>query len=375
MSGETPTPPPQGAGLLLERALLLFLFAVLVLGVLLVLRPFATAILFGSILAIALWPLRDALVERGVKPGVAASLLLLLLLLVAVAPVLAVAPSLVATAELGFRVARDAIENAPDAPPAWLTGLPFIGAQAGTWWERVMQGEANLPTLLAPYAAQIRGFVLGLGSAIVDSALQLVLSLAAAALVWTTGEAIGEALVHAARRLGGETALRSLRAAEGAVRSVAYGVVGTSILQGVLQGIGLAIAGVPGAALLGFLTLLFSISQVLGPLVIVTWAGAAWWLFQQGSMGWAIFMLAWGLLLVSSSDNVLRPLLIKRGVQMPLSLIILGVFGGFVAFGFLGLFIGPTLLAVAYVLLSAWRAAPEAQRESGAPDSQARPSA
>jgi predicted PurR-regulated permease PerM len=358
VSGEAASPPPPGAGLLLERALLLFLFAVLLLGVLLVLRPFATAILFGSILAIALWPLRDGLVGRGVKPSVAASLLLLLLLLIAVAPVLAVAPSLVATAEIGFRVGREAIENAPDVAPAWLTGLPFIGAQVAAGWERVMASETDIAALLAPYGAQIRGFVLSLGSAIVDSALQLVLSLAAAALLWTTGEAIGEALAHAARRLGGETALRSLRAAEGAVRSVAYGVVGTSILQGVLQGIGLAIAGVPGAALLGFLTLLFSISQVLGPLVIVTWAGAAWWLFQQGSTAWAIFMLAWGLLLVSSSDNVLRPLLIKRGVQMPLSLIILGVFGGFVAFGFLGLFIGPTLLAVAYVLLSAWRATP-----------------
>jgi predicted PurR-regulated permease PerM len=347
---------------------------VLVLGVLLVLRPFATAIMFGSILAIALWPLRDALVKRGVKPGFAAGLLLLMLLVLAVGPVLALAPSLVATAEIGVHLAREAIANAPETPPDWLTGLPFIGAQAGAWWPRLMHGDASLAALLAPYAGQIRGFLLGLGAALVDSALQLVLSLAAAALVWTTGEAIGAALSHAAWRLGGATAIRSLRAAEGAVRSVAYGVVGTSILQGVLQGIGLAIAGVPGAALLGFLTLLFSISQVLGPLVIVTWAGAAWWLFQQGSTIWAIFMLAWGLLMVSSSDNVLRPLLIKRGAQMPLSLIILGVFGGFVAFGFLGLFIGPTLLAVAYVLLSAWRATPD-QRASGAPDSQERPSA
>jgi predicted PurR-regulated permease PerM len=114
---------------------------------------------------------------------------------------------------------------------------------------------------------------------------------------------------------------------------------------------------VPAAALLGFLTLVFSISQILGPLVVVTWLGASWWLFEQGSTGWAIFMAAWGALAVSSGDNILRPLLIKRGVQMPLSLIILGVFGGFVAFGFLGLFIGPVLLAVGLVMLRAWRVA------------------
>jgi predicted PurR-regulated permease PerM len=153
---------------------------------------------------------------------------------------------------------------------------------------------------------------------------------------------------------------------------VAYGVVGTAAAQAVLQGIGLAIAGVPNAALLGFLTLIFAISQVLFPLVHLIWAGAAWWLFEQGATGWAAFMVLWGVVAVSGSDNLLRPLLIRRGVEMPLSLIILGVFGGFVAFGFLGLFIGPTLLAVGYVVLDAWR---RGQRASGAPDSQARPSA
>jgi predicted PurR-regulated permease PerM len=123
------------------------------------------------------------------------------------------------------------------------------------------------------------------------------------------------------------------------------------------MGIGLAIAGVPGAAVLGFFTLVFSISQVLGPLVVVTWAGAAAWLYGQGETGWAIFMLLWGLLLVSSSDNVVRPLLIKRSSAMPLGLIILGVFGGLIAFGFLGLFIGPAVLAVAHGLLRAWQEA------------------
>ena len=134
------------------------------------------------------------------------------------------------------------------------------------------------------------------------------------------------------------------------------------ILQAVLMGIGLAIAGVPGAGVLAFLTMIFSISQVLGPLVVVTWVGAAAWLFNQDQTGWAIFMLVWGALPVSGSDNIVRPLLIKRGSAMPLGLIILGVFGGLVAFGFLGLFIGPALLAVAHGLLQAWRQAGTAAR-------------
>src|SRR5262249_52974397 len=106
---------------------------------------------------------------------------------------------------------------------------------------------------------------------------------------------------------------------------------------------------------------IFSISQVLGPLIVVTWAGAGAWLYSQGDTGWAVFMLAWGLILVSSSDNIVRPLLIKRSSTMPLGLIVLGVFGGLIAFGFLGLFIGPTLLAVSHGLLRAWQEAGEAE--------------
>jgi predicted PurR-regulated permease PerM len=148
------------------------------------------------------------------------------------------------------------------------------------------------------------------------------------------------------------------------VRGVAWGVVGTGILQAVLMGIGLAVAGVPGAAVLAFLAMIFSISQVLGPLVVATWLGAAAWLYGEGDTGWAVFMLVWGAVMVSGSDNIVRPLLIQRGSAMPLGLIILGVFGGLVAFGFLGLFIGPALLAVAHGLLRAWRG--EGSAQSGA---------
>ncbi len=356
MPHDLPDPEaPGGAATLLERALLLILFVALLLGVLMVLWPFATAILFGSILAVALWPLRDALVAWGMRRGLAATLLLLLMVVAVVLPLLLVAPGLAGSIELGVATARRAIETSPAAPPPWIAGLPVVGAQVEAMWAKIYEAHGDVTVLLAPYGEQIRQTAVGIAAGLADSALQIVLSLVVAALVWTSGEAIGGALAHAARRIGGETGLGALRAAEGAVRSVAYGVVGTSIIQAILQGIGLWIAGVPFAGMLAFLTLLFSISQILGPLVIVTWAVAAWWLFDQGSAGWGLFMILWGALLVSSSDNVVRPLLIRRGVQMPLSLIVLGVFGGFVSFGFLGLFIGPTLLAVAYVLLQAWR--------------------
>ena len=184
------------------------------------------------------------------------------------------------------------------------------------------------------------------------------LAIIIAGLFWAKGEALGAALQEAVRRLGGTTAAEALAAAGGALRSVALGVVGTACIQAVLMAVGASLAGVPAPVALGFVTLLLAISQIGAVLLPVVWGGAAWWLFSQGAQAWGIFMLAWGLVLVSASDNFIRPWLISRGVKMPLTLVILGVFGGFVSFGFLGLFIGPALLAVAFSLVQAWRASP-----------------
>jgi predicted PurR-regulated permease PerM len=157
------------------------------------------------------------------------------------------------------------------------------------------------------------------------------------------------------RRLGGSAAVASLEAAGASLRSVAYGIVGTACIQGLFMMIGAYVAGAPAAGVLGFVVMLLAISQIGAVLIPLVWGGAAWWLFQQGASTWGIFLLIWGAVMVSASDNVIRPLLIRRGVSMPMTLVILGVFGGFLSFGFLGLFIGPAGLAVAYTLLQAWR--------------------
>jgi len=356
MDHKAPPPDPGSIGVTIERGLALVLVAGVLIGVLATLQPFATAILFGAILAIALWPLRVMLLARGFRRGRAALLLVSLVVAAIILPLLAMAPGLVSAIESGSATLRTMIELAPAQSPSWMADLPMIGGWISNTWARVAASQGEIGPLIAPYAGRIQAVLISVASGLADSTLQLLLALVVATMLWTSGEEIGETLKHVAVRLGGNTGAAVLEAAGGAVRSVAYGVVGTSVMQGILAGIGFAIAGVPAAALLGFLTLVFSISQVLGPLVVVTWAGAAWWLYDQGQTGWAIFMALWGALAVSSGDNVLRPLLIKRGVEMPLSLIILGVFGGFVAFGFLGLFIGPTLLAVGLVMLRAWQA-------------------
>ena len=340
---------------LIERSILVLLFVGLFIGVLAVVKPFTTAILFGAALATAAWPMRQALVRRGLGRGLTATLLLLLSLLLVVLPLLVIAPHLADQLGQGMdRVA--AYFAATPEQPAWITGLPLIGRRLGAVWDRVVEAQGNLRTLVEPYTAYLEQVMIGVARGLADSMVQVILSLVVATLFWANGDALVAVLHDALRRLGGPLAERSLDVAAGAIRGVAYGVVGTAAIQAVLLAIGLAVAGVPGAAMLGFVGLLLAISQIGGPLLILIWGGAAWWLFAQDHQAWGAFMIVWGVF-VNTVDNFIKPWLIGFGIEMPMSLTILGVFGGFLAFGFLGLFIGPTLIAIMFTLLQAWRTA------------------
>jgi predicted PurR-regulated permease PerM len=342
-----------GTTQLLERTVILLLFGGLLLGVLAVLRPFATAILFGTILAIAVWPLRDLLLRRGLKRGPAATLLVLLAFAIVALPVVATAPGLAEHMAQGTHRLQAYLANAPQAP-SWLANLPVIGARLARLWDQMTLSDGGIRGALEPYSATLRQAFVGAAGALAESVLQIILSLVVAAMFWVSGDALTVVLRDILTRLGGKATAATLDVAAGAVRGVAYGVVGTATIQAVVMAIGLAVAGVPGATLLGFVTLLLALSQIGAPLIVVVWGGAAVWLFGQDQQGWGIFMIIWGLI-VTTMDNFIKPWLIGFGVAMPMSLTILGVFGGFVSFGFLGLFIGPTLLAVAFTLLDAWR--------------------
>src|SRR5215831_5791074 len=359
---KAPAAPASGTTQLLERAFLLLLFAGLLLGILAVLRPFGTGILFGAILAIAAWPLRDSLLRRGLRRGLVAALLLMLALAVVVLPLMTLAPGLGERLTQGAGRLRDYFASAPQLP-SWLASLPVVGERLAGAWDKVLLAKGNIWTLLAPYSDALRQSLVDAAAALGQSVLQMILSLVVATFFWVSGDTLTAALRDIFRRLAGETGDVTLDVAASAVRSVAYGVVGTAVIQAVIMAVGLAVAGVPGAVLLGFVTLLLALSQIGAPLIILIWAGAAVWLFGQDQQGWGIFMIFWGLV-VTVIDNFIKPLLIGVGVEMPLILTILGVFGGFVAFGFLGLFIGPTLIAVGFTLLEAWRGVPAAAPEA-----------
>jgi predicted PurR-regulated permease PerM len=336
----------------IERSVLVLLFLALLVCVAMVLRPFATAILFGAALATAAWPLRQALVRRGLGHGTVAALLFLSSLALLVVPVLVVAPSLVEQLGKGVEQAKSYFAVSPQKP-AWIVGLPLVGRQLAAVWDRIVEAEGDLRALIEPYAATLEQIVVAAARALADSVLQVILSLVVATMFWKNGDVLVEVIHRGLRRLGGAAADQALDVAAGAIRGVAYGVVGTAAIQAVLLAAGLAVAGVPAAAMLGFIALLLAISQIGAPLLILIWGGAAWWLFREDHGVWGLFMIILGVI-VSTVDNFLKPLLIGFGIRMPLSLTILGVFGGFIAFGFLGLFIGPSLIAVMFTLLQAW---------------------
>jgi predicted PurR-regulated permease PerM len=164
---------------------------------------------------------------------------------------------------------------------------------------------------------------------------------------------LSQRLAVSVERLAGRRGQHLIMVAGNTVRGVIYGILGTAIAQSVVAGVGFWIAGVPGAVLLAVLTFFFAVVPFGPPLV---WLPAAFWLFAQDQTGWGIFMLIWGLLGISSVDNVLRPLIISQGSKMPFVLIFCGVIGGALAFGLVGVFIGPTLLAVCFRLIAEWSA-------------------
>jgi predicted PurR-regulated permease PerM len=192
------------------------------------------------------------------------------------------------------------------------------------------------------------------GLAIVQGLTQILLSVFLTFFIFRDGAALGQRLEIAVQRIAGERGVNLLEVAGSTVRSVVYGILGTALVQGVMAGIGFLIAGVPGAALLGLVTFCLSPLPVGPPLV---WIPASLWLFHQGQSGWGIFMIVWGMA-ISSVDNIVKPWIISRGNKMPFILILFGVIGGAMAFGFIGVFLGPTLLAVAYRMIEQWSREP-----------------
>ncbi len=242
-------------------------------------------------------------------------------------------------------------------PPEWLASIPLVGQAANEWWQSVSADPERLHQDLRPLIKPIREFLVGAAAGISTGTLQFALAIFIAALLSLNGEALTAAVDRVAARLGGERGLRQVALVRSTVRGVFRGLLGTCAVQAGLAMLGFLIAGVPGVFLLGMATFFLSVVPA-GPALL--WLPAALWLGANGRSGMAIFLAVWGLVVVGGSDNIVRPLLMGKGIQAPIAVVFLGVIGGILAFGFLGLFIGPTILTVAYSLFQEWMATLEA---------------
>ncbi|MDW3685377.1 AI-2E family transporter [Cupriavidus sp. CV2] len=342
----------MNSGQLIEKLAAIFALIVLIGGSLLVLAPFTTALLWGAILAFSSWYPYTVLSRwMGNRRSLAALICVLLAAVIVLGPFVYAGASVSAHIDELSGLVDQFFDHGAPALPAWLTGLPYVGDYLQSSWDKVIHADSEMVANLRKLIAPVGHVVLGAGLSIGAGLGQLALSIVLAFFFYTGGEFAVAWLRAGMRRIAGERADHLLALAGNTVKGVVYGVLGTAFVQALLAGIGFWIAGVPGAAILGFITFFLSVIPVGPPLV---WIPAALWLYHTGSLGWAIFMVVWGVGVVSMADNVIKPLLISKGTDMPLIWVMLGVFGGALAFGFLGVFIGPTLLAVAYALLRDW---------------------
>jgi predicted PurR-regulated permease PerM len=250
-------------------------------------------------------------------------------------------------------IGKTLASNGLPLPPDWVKTLPFIGVKVDeTWTEFVAGGAAGLLEHITPYAADTGRWVLAQFGGLGGMLIQFFLVVVIAAVLYSTGEQAAHMVRTFGRRLAGERGESSMILAGQAIRGVALGVGVTAIVQTFLGGLGLVITGVPYAAVLSALMLMLCIAQV-GPSLVLFPAVA--WMYWSGEHTMAIGLFFWSLLIVSL-DNFLRPMLIKRGADLPILLIFVGVIGGLLSFGLIGIFVGPVALAVTYTLMQSWTA-------------------
>ena len=317
-----------------------------------VLRPFIGPAIWATTIVVATWPMMRRLQARmGQRRLPAVLLMTLALLLLFVIPVILAIATLVQNADEITTLAKRFSELRMPSPPEWISALPFVGAKIRLYWEEASAaGAAGVWSKLQPYAGDLTRWLLGEVGNVGYLVVQCLLIVVLAALMYAQGEKAAATLVLAGRRLGGQHGEATVILAGQAIRGVALGVGVTAVVQSFLGGIGLALAGVPYAGLLTVLMFMLCLAQ-LGPILVLV--PAMVWLYWSGDTGWGTFMLV-VTVVVGTLDNFLRPILIRMGADLPLLLIFAGVIGGLLAFGLVGIFVGPVVLAVAYTLLLAW---------------------
>lgn len=334
--------------------------AILISATFWIMRPFLPSLIWAAMIVIATWQvMRKIEAWLWGKRGLAVTVMTVIMLLLFIIPVTFATVAIIDNADRIAGWLRGLETATLPAAPEWLDGVPLIGSKLVSSWQKAAAESELLSARLAPYGGQILRWFLSQAGSIGIITLQFILTVIIAALFYSGGEAASRGVVRLARRLGGDNGEEVAVLAARTIKSVAIGVVGTALIQSILGGIGLAVAGIPAAMLLTALIFILGVAQLQPWIVMLP---AVFWLYNNGNVTWGTILLVWTVF-VSTIDNILRPVLIKKGADLPLVLIFAGVIGGLITFGIIGLFVGPVVLAVTYKLLSAWVQGPEAVKE------------
>ena len=323
----------------------------LAIGCFLVLRPFLSALMWAVILCYASWPAYRWLEARlGGRRTLTAILMTFAVALVLVLPFVIVGLTLAENVSAWVQAIKDWVARGLPAPPAWVVELPLVGAEIAQRWQ-ALSSETGLMDAVRAVLNPLRQMAIAGGAVLGRGTVELGFSVFIAFFVFRRGDELALGLRQALTRLIGPRARQFIDVAGGTIQGVVYGILGTALAQGLLAGIGFSLVSVPGALFLGLLTFFMSLIPGGPPFV---WVPAVIWLASVERYGATVFLGIWGMFVISGIDNIIKPYLISRGSQLPFVLVFLGVIGGVIAFGFLGVFLGPVLLAVGYTLLLAW---------------------
>ena len=335
-----------------ERVLMGLLLGGIAVGCTVVLYPFFSAILWAAILTFTTWPVFEWLRLR-LRLGrtVAAVVMVVITAVVVVLPLALAAPGGAGdVAQLQKTIQEAMAAGLPGAPP-WVEQVPVVGPTVSLFWNSWAADLTVMVAFFRPYFGIAAEFGLRLLLGLANGVLEFVLALVVAFFLYASGEVLASRLTVLTRRIAGARADRLIAVTGATVRGVVYGILGTAVVQGILTTFGLWLSGVPRPFLLGVLAGGMSVLPIGAPAV---WIPASLWLLASGHSAWGIVLFLYGIIAVSGADSVIRPYFIARGAQLPFLLTMLGVLGGALAFGLLGVFVGPVLLGVGFTLVSEW---------------------
>ncbi len=327
-------------------------FTLILIACLIIMTPFFPGILMAAMFTLSTWPAFIWLKKRlKGKTSLAALLMTGMLASFFIFPLVIIGTSLTENFTKVYAFLQTSLKGSTEATAQSLHEVAYIGEYLEKAWLFFANDKEKLSATLQEYAAPTSQEIIKIGADIGYGLLDITLGVLIAYFFFRHGTKFADRIGNLINKFAGARGRSIIDISKNTLISVIYGILGTALAQGLLAALGFWLAGIPGATFLGLITFFLSLIPMGPPLL---WVPASIWLYSSGETSWSLFLFLWGLLVISAVDNFLKPYFISLGSNLPLVLVLLGILGGVIAFGFIGVFIGPTFLAVAYSLIMEW---------------------